>query len=356
MIILKSTVNKFTLFGVMFGFLFPIFSTLFQSWIQFGNVFYDSLLQTQMSNPLILVIDSAPFFLGLFARIAGKNQAKVEKIAEDLTEINKQLKAEITKSNSIEKELRNLLQTQQEDIHSAKIIQEFSLPKIPSFQNFEIDYKYYPLNLVGGDMISLTKTQETELNIFVGDVVGHGISAAFITSLVGVLCNRARNLYGQYPREYLKYLNREVMNYLPEDYYLTAMYGRLTYHENQFQYIFSRAGHTYPFVYSAKEKKVNMHEVSGNPIGIFQNSEYEELNVILFPKDKLFIITDGLIEVMNKENKILGFIGFGNIVQEVCRKDLSIQETIESILYKIKVYSQNVPFEDDRTILGIEIC
>lgn len=75
-----SEKNKYTLFGALFGFCFPAGSIgiLYLT----GEVRYtDSLLQIVIDahqNQLLYVIDTAPFFLGLFARLAGKRQDRIQ--------------------------------------------------------------------------------------------------------------------------------------------------------------------------------------------------------------------------------------------------------------------------------------
>ena len=66
------------LLGVLFGLLFPLFS----SFIELRSLGYplslDSFLQVQRSNPLLWVIDTAPLFLGIFAWFAGTRKEKLE--------------------------------------------------------------------------------------------------------------------------------------------------------------------------------------------------------------------------------------------------------------------------------------
>ena len=66
------------LLGVLFGLLFPLYS----SFIELRSLGYplslNSILQVQRSNPLLWVIDTAPLFLGIFAWFAGIRKEKLE--------------------------------------------------------------------------------------------------------------------------------------------------------------------------------------------------------------------------------------------------------------------------------------
>ena len=67
---------RYFLGGALFGLLFPILATLIrilQSSIPFS---FAQILEIHLSDPLIQIIDTAPFFLGLFAYFIGRAQAK----------------------------------------------------------------------------------------------------------------------------------------------------------------------------------------------------------------------------------------------------------------------------------------
>jgi len=71
-----STTNKYTLIGVLLGFLFPLIASAI---ISIENNL--SLLQSQTQGGfLIWIIDTAPLFLGLVARVAGIKQETLEQL------------------------------------------------------------------------------------------------------------------------------------------------------------------------------------------------------------------------------------------------------------------------------------
>ncbi len=81
----RSNTLRYTLFGALFGFMFPIFSTLGDLLMQQLPLTIESLLHIQKSSPLHWVIDTAPFFLGLFASLAGRRQ-------DELAHLNERMK------------------------------------------------------------------------------------------------------------------------------------------------------------------------------------------------------------------------------------------------------------------------
>jgi len=82
-----------TLLGILFGLLFPLLSSFIEMRLQGLPQSLNSLLLVQRSNPLLWIIDTAPFFLGIFAWSAGNRQEKLEDQTihlEDLVESRSQ--------------------------------------------------------------------------------------------------------------------------------------------------------------------------------------------------------------------------------------------------------------------------
>lgn len=78
-----SEANKFTLYGALFGLLFPVIATVLEALLQFGSLSWSALLSVQRLDPLLWIIDSAPFWLGIFARFAGKRQDHLKQLLRE---------------------------------------------------------------------------------------------------------------------------------------------------------------------------------------------------------------------------------------------------------------------------------
>jgi len=69
-----SETQRYALFGALFGFLFPIIGTLLRMAISQQPLSISSMINTQRTDPLLWLVDSAPLFLGLLAGYAGYKQ------------------------------------------------------------------------------------------------------------------------------------------------------------------------------------------------------------------------------------------------------------------------------------------
>lgn len=86
--IFKNECNNYTLYGLLFGLCFPIGATILQSLLTFDYITLQTLWKVQRDFPLLWIIDSAPIFLGIFARIGGRRQ-------DDINFYNKNLESRI---------------------------------------------------------------------------------------------------------------------------------------------------------------------------------------------------------------------------------------------------------------------
>lgn len=74
----KTGQQLYAFYGGLFGLVFPIFGTLLDCSFRFGEITTDLLLKCQSESPLLWIIDTAPFFLGVFASFGGRQLDRVE--------------------------------------------------------------------------------------------------------------------------------------------------------------------------------------------------------------------------------------------------------------------------------------
>ncbi len=65
--------RKYTIFGVMLGLVFPVIGTAIEIKVHEYGVGWSAITSAQ-SSPLLWIVDSAPFFLGVVASLAGRRQ------------------------------------------------------------------------------------------------------------------------------------------------------------------------------------------------------------------------------------------------------------------------------------------
>lgn len=88
-----SARQKYALYGVLFGLLFPVGATIVRVLDAGLPLTVSSMVQAQTGDILLWIIDTAPVFLGVFAWLAGYRQDMLQKTNTDLSNAEKELKS-----------------------------------------------------------------------------------------------------------------------------------------------------------------------------------------------------------------------------------------------------------------------
>ncbi len=114
-----------------------------------------------------------------------------------------------------EKLLRERNEKMEEDLRLAQAAQRGIMDsEKPGCGRITVDYRYRPLDLVGGDFFSFYSFPDNTMGLFIGDVAGHGIAAALFTALLKSATSRVFRDYGGTPSLFMKNLNRELLDYM----------------------------------------------------------------------------------------------------------------------------------------------
>lgn len=242
----------------------------------------------------------------------------------------------------------------EKDLRNARIIQRALLPTSPpSHDRFNIALRYYSLEAVGGDFYSFTELREGGLGVFIGDVAGHGVSAALFLSLLKATADRSCRKFGRQPREYLQRLNRDLYFNMPAS-YVTGIYCHFDFNPGSATFTFSRGGHPYPVLCRAGTGRARMLKCRGTILGMFENPEFSEQTLSLEQGDRIFLYTDGFPETRNERGEKIGYGAVPSVIGSSSRD--TIDETLDAIMRELDRFRSGVPFNDDVVIMGIEIC
>lgn len=109
-----TTTQRYALFGVLFGFLFPIGSTILEILNNGLEFSLANIIRIQSTETLLWVIDTAPIFLGIFAALAGWRQAELQKTNAALVTTQKELQViQMSLQERVEERTRELLEANQ---------------------------------------------------------------------------------------------------------------------------------------------------------------------------------------------------------------------------------------------------
>ncbi len=87
-----SETQRYTLIGALFGFLFPLAGTILKIIFFQLPLNISAMINTHLTDPVLWLVDTAPFVLGLFAGYAGRKQDMLSKSNEELSSREHELK------------------------------------------------------------------------------------------------------------------------------------------------------------------------------------------------------------------------------------------------------------------------
>ncbi|MCL7451695.1 MAG: GAF domain-containing protein [Anaerolineae bacterium] len=111
-----SATLRYTVYGALFGLLFPAFSTILDLLFQGLPLTLESLLSVQRASPLHWVIDTAPLFLGLFAALAGRRQDALARLNEQLEERDRERGQVLHELESLRRDLEERVAERSADL------------------------------------------------------------------------------------------------------------------------------------------------------------------------------------------------------------------------------------------------
>jgi phosphoserine phosphatase RsbU/P len=204
-----------------------------------------------------------------------------------------------------------------------------------------------PAESVGGDLYHLFELPHGRLGVAIGDVSGHGFSAALIMALT----MSAIAIYTQeatHPGDVLRHVHQALIDELEStEMYLTILFAIVDRHSGEVRY--SNAGHPHAFAVRA-DGRVERLNATSPPLGTVPLPDYGESSIAWDQGDLLFLFTDGLSDAFSADP---GLGGEQHLLAEVIGMRASQPAPILDHLFEIATTSRPHVPPDDRTAVLI---
>jgi sigma-B regulation protein RsbU (phosphoserine phosphatase) len=235
------------------------------------------------------------------------------------------------------------------DLAAAKRIQGALLRSVPT-EDFGLDMaaRYLSAREVGGDLYEFLRYGPQQLGIALGDVSGKGTAAALYGAVaIGIM----RSLAPQklQPAEMLRQMNQIVGERRIEGRFMTACFA--TFQKGRSKLRVANAGQSQPLLY--KEGRCGKVELTGFPLGIFEEATYDEWSVTLSVGDILVFHSDGIAETANSEGQFFGTERLRKIIED--QHELTAAELADQVFREVEWFSQGAPLSDDRTLVVLKV-
>ncbi|MFR9800956.1 PP2C family protein-serine/threonine phosphatase [Pseudonocardia sp. RS010] len=179
----------------------------------------------------------------------------------------------------------------------ARELSRSMLPATPTVPGLELVTRYLPAATgpkIGGDWFDVIPLSSGGTAFVIGDVVGHGVSAATVMGQARTAI-RSYALLGLPPSEVLRHVSA-LLDGLAEPTFVTCFYA---VHTPDDGLVFANAGHLPALLRRADGTIEQLGEALAPPLGV--GAEFPELRSVLRRRDELLLYTDGLVESRTRD-------------------------------------------------------
>jgi sigma-B regulation protein RsbU (phosphoserine phosphatase) len=235
------------------------------------------------------------------------------------------------------------------DLQAAKRIQGALLRPVPTEDyGLDIAARYISAREVCGDLYEFLRYGPQQLGIALGDVSGKGTAAALYGAVaIGIM----RSLAPQklQPADMLREMNKIVGEQRVEGRFMTACFA--TWQKGRQKLRVANAGQSQPLLY--KDGRCGKVELTGFPLGIFEEATYDEWGVTLDAGNILVFHSDGLAEASNSEGQFFGTERLRTFIEE--RHEMGARDLSDAILREVDLFTNGAPLSDDRTLVILKV-
>jgi len=232
------------------------------------------------------------------------------------------------------------------ELAAAKDLQNRLLPKtLPVVPNLDIAGYLRTSTEVGGDYYDFFEQPDGSLYAICGDATGHGTPSGMLVSITkaGII-----GLPQLSPNDMLHELNRVVKKV---DLGILRMSLNIAHLKNN-QLTLSSAGMPPYYIYRAASNTTEEIQISGVPLGSFNDAYFDEISTTFNAGDILVIISDGLPEAPNLAGELFDYQKLQDLITTY--GNLSAQEVIDQLMVEADSWLSGNHNPDDITLVVIK--
>jgi serine phosphatase RsbU (regulator of sigma subunit) len=238
--------------------------------------------------------------------------------------------------------------------YAGEVQQKLMPTAAPAVDGFDIAGQTVYCDETGGDYYDFIDGSELGheiLRIVVGDVSGHGISSALLmTTARAFLRERSRGQGG--PASIACDVNKRIARDTEElGFFMTLFYAEIDCKAKRFRWV--RAGHEPAILYDSNIGTFEDLNGHGLPLGVFDETSYEEMVIPVKSGQIIFISTDGIKETGNAKGDMFGKERLKKILSDHAQKSAS--EIIAAVIHELEHFRYPLEREDDVTMVVIKV-
>jgi serine phosphatase RsbU (regulator of sigma subunit) len=251
------------------------------------------------------------------------------------------------------KNQRHMERVKKSLVHAGMVQQALIPADSPVVDGFDIAGQTIWCDETGGDFFDYLQCEEWQRKKFglvVGDVSGHGVSAALLMPAVrAVLRDRARKLGG--PSDVVSDVNKQIAgDMIDSGLFVSLFYAEIDLVRQHLHWV--RAGHEPAIVYDTNLDAFEELYGPGVILGVSEETVYKESTRAIRPGQVILLATDGIHETRNAIGDMFG----KNRIKKLLRAHAknSAQQIITVMADSLARFRQSATIDDDATLLVVK--
>lgn len=216
----------------------------------------------------------------------------------------------------LNRDLSHSLQQLREDAEAGRKVQHQFLPADRQrFGSYVFSQRLFPSMYLSGDFVDFFPIDDSHVGFYIADVSGHGAASAFVTVMLTTMISQYREAHWQegdktiyQPAEVLQRLNRDICRQNLEK-FATIFYGVIDRSTDRMVY---STGAQFPYAVMRNGAEARFLKYRSRPIGLFEDSRFEEHTLDLPEEFAFYLVSDGLLELLPQtslQDKFAALIG-----------------------------------------------
>lgn len=238
----------------------------------------------------------------------------------------------------------------------ARTIQRSMLPSSPpQIPGWEIAAYYRAAQQVGGDFFDFfglskkaARTRGGSLGMVIADVADKGVPAALYMALSRTLI-RTTALSGRTPAAALVRANELMLRDSQAEIFLSAFFAVLDTKSGRLRY--ANAGHNRPLWRHAATREIETLLGKGTVLGVLEDIELEDRQIMIDPGDVLLFYTDGISEAMDQRTDTFGIDRLTDALRR--SPGASAEAVLNDIISQVETFVGETPQSDDLTLFVV---
>jgi sigma-B regulation protein RsbU (phosphoserine phosphatase) len=239
----------------------------------------------------------------------------------------------------------------EEDLRLARELQYRLLPeRVPVLHCVEMAARTAPARAVGGDLYDYLPYPGTELaGLAIGDVSGKGAPAAIYGALTSGML-RSHAWEGPGAAEMLKAINLSLAERPIAAQFVCVLYALLN--EPAMTLQIANSGLPYP-LRCTRDGKASSIKISGLPLGLFSNAEYDEITFQMQAGEVFLFYSDGIPDAENEAGETFGTRRLIKVLEK--HRKASAEQIVDAVFAEVTRFVGSREAFDDATVAVLKI-